>query len=386
MKKSVLILLIIVILTVIALYFGFQDKEKNSIEPLTAQLNTPAIAKVLVNNKNATKKTDFDENETIDESVYNPYESSLLKAQVQQIADLYEDTAKYPLGSQPIKNVADARLPEPFEETGVETPFETESGEKITLSAAVDKFQYYSGDQIQVRLNLNGAKAGAFITVAAVLAGSSGDTSLETDLIANDASQTNFTGVFDTTIAPPNTFSTEMIVKLLVGVDGEAFFTTVAFRYNVASARLTSLGFVRANGPNMDIPLEYSVFTSGYYFVSAVLFDAQTDQPLIALQTEGRMTQGNGRLLMQAHIQALQEVGSEGPYVLKNIKAYRGAERGEQFDQPATSLKSEFGINAIPFSGYENDSYQDPLAQERIEFLRNIGTLNETEDLDEGGE
>lgn len=386
MKKSVLILLIIVILTVIALYFGFQDKEKNSIEPLTAQLNTPAIAKVLVNNKNATKKTDFDENETIDESVYNPYESSLLKAQVQQIADLYEDTAKYPLGSQPIKNVADARLPEPFEETGVETPFETETGEKITLSAAVDKFQYYSGDQIQVRLNLNGAKAGAFITVAAVLAGSSGDTSLETDLIANDASQTNFTGVFDTTIAPPNTFSTEMIVKLLVGVDGEAFFTTVAFRYNVASARLTSLGFVRANGPNMDIPLEYSVFTSGYYFVSAVLFDAQTDQPLIALQTEGRMTQGNGRLLMQAHIQALQEVGSEGPYVLKNIKAYRGAERGEQFDQPATSLKSEFGINAIPFSGYENDSYQDPLAQERIEFLRNIGTLNETEDLDEGGE
>lgn len=386
MKKSVLILLIIVILTVIALYFGFQDKEKNSIEPLTAQLNTPAIAKVLVNNKNATKKTDFDENETIDESVYNPYESSLLKAQVQQIADLYEDTAKYPLGSQPIKNVADARLPEPFEETGVETPFETETGEKITLSAAVDKFQYYSGDQIQVRLNLNGAKAGAFITVVAVLAGSSGDTSLETDLIANDASQTNFTGVFDTTIAPPNTFSTEMIVKLLVGVDGEAFFTTVAFRYNVASARLTSLGFVRANGPNMDIPLEYSVFTSGYYFVSAVLFDAQTDQPLIALQTEGRMTQGNGRLLMQAHIQALQEVGSEGPYVLKNIKAYRGAERGEQFDQPATSLKSEFGINAIPFSGYENDSYQDPLAQERIEFLRNIGTLNETEDLDEGGE
>lgn len=386
MKKSVLILLIIVILTVIALYFGFQYKEKNSIEPLTAQLNTPAIAKVLVNNKNATKKTDFDENETIDESVYNPYESSLLKAQVQQIADLYEDTAKYPLGSQPIKNVADARLPEPFEETGVETPFETESGEKITLSAAVDKFQYYSGDQIQVRLNLNGAKAGAFITVVAVLAGSSGDTSLETDLIANDASQTNFTGVFDTTIAPPNTFSTEMIVKLLVGVDGEAFFTTVAFRYNVASARLTSLGFVRANGPNMDIPLEYSVFTSGYYFVSAVLFDAQTDQPLIALQTEGRMTQGNGRLLMQAHIQALQEVGSEGPYVLKNIKAHRGAERGEQFDQPATSLKSEFGINAIPFSGYENDSYQDPLAQERIEFLRNIGTLNETEDLNEGGE
>jgi len=67
----------------------------------------------------------------IEEEEYNPYESEVFKAQVQDIADQYQDTARFPVNSQPIRNIADARVPEPFEETEVETPFETESGDVI---------------------------------------------------------------------------------------------------------------------------------------------------------------------------------------------------------------------------------------------------------------
>ena len=142
---------------------------------------------------------------------------------------------------------------------------------------------------------------------------------------------------------------------------------------------MSGLGVVQPNGANLEIPFEYNVFIGGYYFVSALLQDQQTGQPLIALQTEGRMEQGNGRLFARAHIQALTEAGSEGPYILTNIKAHRGAERGEQFDIPASTVRTQFTISGFSFTEYESTTYEDPLAKERAEFLRSLGSLdNET--------
>ena len=122
------------------------------------------------------------------------------------------------------------------------------------------------------------------------------------------------------------------------------------------------------------------MFVSGYYFISAVLKDQQSGQPLIALQTEGRMSQGNGQLIAKAHIQALREGGSEGPYILTNIKANRGAERGEQFDIPASTIKQQYTISGFPFSEYQDEEYQDPLSQERVELLKAIGTIESEND------
>ena len=176
-----------------------------------------------------------------------------------------------------------------------------------------------------------------------------------------------------------------MIVKVAIEVGGEPFFTTVAFNYDTASARLLGLGVVQTNGANLEIPLEYSVLNSGYYVVSAILSDQQTGRPLVALQTEGRMSQGNGQLIAKAHIQALKEAGSQGPYWLTNIKAYRGAERGEQFDVPASSVNTQFAINAFSFTEYTDEIFQDPLAQERVEFLNGLGVDNQNAD-EPGGE
>ena len=365
--------------------FWFFDNKKPSSNNVEF-VNTVSPASNKTNSINTLNKEASPVVETRIKDDFSEFEQQVLTAQVQNIADRYADTARFPIGSQPIRNIADARPAEPFEETEVETPFETESGDIIGVSAAVDKFQYFSNETINVRLELSGLSEGVFVKATATIASQQGNTSLVTDLEAIDSSQSVLLGALNTSLTSSQFFSKEMFVKVFVEVDGEPFLTTVAFSYDTASAQLVGLGLVQPNGATLDIPFEYTVFQSGYYFVSALLQDQQTGQPLIALQTEGRMTQGNGQVIAQAHIQALKEAGSEGPYVLTNIKAYRGAERGEQFDVPASNVKSQFEIAAQPFSSYEDQAFEDPLAQERVEFLKELGNLENQTDDEQGGD
>ena len=373
MKNLVFGLLIIV--AVILIFFA-RDFAKNPNEKIVMTSNQDLQSEeTLVDDKSKKLIVSLAQEGEETEEV-NPYETEVFKGQVNLIADRYAETAKFPIGSQPIRNAADARQPKPYEETGVETPFETESGETVGVFAAVDRFQYFTNDTINVRLELSGVPNGDSVEADAVLSGTKGDTPLTIQLQAIDSSQSILTGAFDTSLAPPSVFSQEMIVKLTLRIGGEPFLTTVGFNYTSASARLVGLGLVKPNGANLEIPLEYTVFNEGYYFVNAILSDEKTGRPLIAIQTEGRMSQGNGRLIAQAHILALKESGSEGPYILKNIKAHRGAERGEKFDIPAATIKPQFTVSGYSFSEYLDEEYQDPLAQERIDFLKNLGQTN----------
>jgi len=288
-KKLVFVLLITVV--AIAAFLANNTANKPNKEITTAESQS-LDSEIKLPEITASKEVAslINESEVTDE--FNPYESEVFKGQVNLVADQYAETARFPIGSQPIKNIADARQPEPFEETEVETPSETESGETIQISAAVDKFQYFTNDIINVRLKLSRVPVGDFVKAEAVISGSNGDTPLKAELQATDSSQLLLIGSFDTSLVPANVFSEEMIVKLSVSVGDEPFFTTVSFNYTAASAKLVGLGLVKPNGANLEIPLEYSVFIDGYYFVNAILSDQQTGQPLITIQTEGRMPQG----------------------------------------------------------------------------------------------
>ena len=383
MKKSVSIILAIAVVGIAVLWFFNNKKPSSNIVETTSKSTSSDVSISTI--QSLGKKKALDTPSSSDDD-FSEFEQQILKAQVQNIADQYADTARFPIGSQPIRNIADARQPEPFEETEVETPFETESGETIGVSAAVDRFQYFSNDIINVRLELSGLQNGAFVKATATVAGPQGDTSLVTDLEAVDASQSVMLGALDTSLISSQALSKEMLVKVFIEVGGEPFLTTVAFNYDSASAQLVGIGLTQPNGATLDIPFEYTVFQSGYYFVSALLQDQQSGQPLIALQTEGRMSQGNGQIVAQAHIQALKEAGSEGPYILTNVKAYRGAERGEQLDVPASSVRPQFEIDGYPFSAYKDEVFEDQLVQDRVEFLKELGSLETQSGDNQGGD
>ena len=304
---------------------------------------------------------------------FNPYADEQLKAQIMQIADLYERNSKYPHDSQPILDGEDAGEQEPFEASEVDTPFPLEGLENIRVRVATDKFQYFPGDVIQVRVNLSGVPEDVFVAVNAVIASNQGDTPLAGGLNQVPADDLQFETQFDTSLVPASAFSAEMILKVTATVDQKPMFTTLGFRFNIAPATLQAIPYVQANGAYLEIPLQYAVNTAGYYFVSAILADQASAQPLVRLQAEGRMPQGNGVLTLKAHQGALRAVGSEGPYILRSINSYRGAEEGETFDLPANSVQPEFYIQGFPFGEYSDEPYSNAENDERLEFLKDIG-------------
>jgi len=309
----------------------------------------------------------------------DPYQNAAIQAQLLQVADLYAEAAKYPHTSQPIRNPDTVREPEPFTETEVDTPFPIDDlDEPIRLLAAVDRYQYFSGDLISARLQVAGAPPDTFVSAKATISGEQGDTPLSVSLNPSDETLKSFTGSFDTRAVPAGLLSTEMLLKLQVEVGKETLFTTVPFRYTEASAQLAGVQYVRPEAENLVIALQYSVFQSGYYFVAGVLEDARTGQPLLRLQGENRLNQGNGTLVLRAHIGALRTMGSEGPYVLRSIKTYRGSETGEAFDVPASSVQSRYSVPGFAFDQYEDIPHHDEGAQDRIDFLENLGGGNDS--------
>jgi len=190
-KKLVSMMLAIAAVAMVVFWF-FDNKKPSSND--VEFVNTVSPASNKTNSINTLNKEASPVVETGIKDDFSEFEQQVLTAQVQNIADRYADTARFPIGSQPIRNIADVRPAEPFEETEVETPFETESGDIIGVSAAVDKFQYFSNETINVRLELSGLSEGVFVKATATIASQQGNTSLVTDLEAIDSSQSVLLG------------------------------------------------------------------------------------------------------------------------------------------------------------------------------------------------
>ena len=328
-----------------------------------------------------TSKKQIPSTEAIEdgEVEFNPYESEVFKAQIQQVADLFEETSRYPVGSRPVTNPDSVREPAPFEQNEVDLPFSNDGDleNAIRISAATDTFQYYQGQKITVRVRISGAPIDTFINVTGNLSSSVGDLPYPLNFQASDATLTEFVSEFDTQIVQPGLMTPEMVAVVKVNVGDQDMLTTVSFRYDQPSAQVIGTLPSRVEGPNLVIPLQVSVSQTGYYFVRAVLEEAGSSKPLIELQNEGPLTAGNGLLDLNAHIAALKYHQSEGPYTLRSIKLHRGAELGEALDVPGATMQKQFPIQGFPFSSYVDEEYVDELAQERLAFLRQMGAVDE---------
>jgi len=375
MAKSLFLLLVMISIAFMAWWWWPSAAEKPALDTIS---NSTQEKREQTDSKTSKKETDSSAVSVFEQE--NPYQDAVIEAQIQQIADQYEQNSRYPITSQPIQNPEDVRDFEPFEEAEVDLPFpdEDEDGEPIRIVAATDRFQYFNGDLIQARVQIVNGPSDTFQSVSGVLAGDQGDLPNPINFEPSTAQANTFLASFDTRIAPAELMSQEMLLKLEVTIGGRKLFTTVALRYAQPSAHISGLGLSQPLGAELVIPAQLSVFQPGYYFLSAVLEDAATGQPLIQLQNEARLNAGNAELPLKAHISALRAAGSEGPYRLRQLQILRGAEAGETSDKPGSVFQSQFDVPGFAFSAYRDEEFSDPQAQERLEFLREIGNA-ETE-------
>ncbi len=299
-----------------------------------------------------------------------------LKQELDWVANVYEQQSKYPLTSRVIQDESLARTPEPFEEARVDMRLPDENGDlsPIGLSASVDKIRYFMGDPIIIQLLITGTEGNESISVNANLKKLGNANLLPADvaLTSFDGNQTAFQTIVNTNTLRLAPSSHELVAMIKVKIDEKDYVTTVPFIFSQASARLDNVAISTQAGAYLNIPIEYSVFQSGYYFVTAFLDDAASGRPLLALQTEGPMSQGNDRLVLKAHHQALKDAGSPGPYVLRVARSYRGGRPGEGNDVPTAISQSAYAIPAFAFENYDDIPYSDPEVQERLEALRSL--------------
>lgn len=317
------------------------------------------------------------------ESVEEEFEENFLnESLVQQIGDFveyYETQSRYPVYSIPISDPESVEIPKLFEETEVETPLFDEDGGPLSLSikAAVDKFEYTIGEAITLRVKVQGLEDNQTVSATATIKKIAGQTLSQSPIqlsqLGSESSQ--LTATFQS-----NSFNTgfelgDIIAAVSVNIDGQAFSTTVPLRLNkTVSGRLENLGVAQVDGAFLNIPLQFSVTQSGYFFVQAYLFDQITQRPLLSLQSEGRMEQGNDYLNLRAHHHSLKDAGSQGPYTLKVHRAFRSAqlELNEVVDVPVTISSANYFVPDFEFGGYANDDYVDPETRRRIEALREL--------------
>lgn len=364
---------LIAVVLILALFYRSQNPlpsnnayPSTGVEPPNSPLDTPILAI-----KNSSLQNQ-------DEKAHTLTEQEVLNSRLQVVAEVYAESIKYPIGSQPIINPQDVREYEPYEQSEVSLPFPLGNDDEnpITISAATNSFQYFTGETIFAQVKVVGAPDGTVIDVEGGLSSGHGDLPQKIQFSNSEASGSEFVAIFDTQALSPKVLTPEMLLKLRVVVGNRELYTTVAFRYSSASANITGVDRAAPQGANLNLPIQLDVIQEGYFYIKGVLADVGTDAPLIELQGEGRLPAGKAVITLHAHISALMKQGSAGPYVLRHIRAYRGADVGESADVPVSSTQSQYPVVGFPFSAYENESHVDELAQERLEFLRNLGSVN----------
>ena len=303
-----------------------------------------------------------------------------LHEELADVADAYEANSRYPVTSIPVVGERYAEPVPPFERAEVESIYPRDRDDlddPLRIAASVEKMEYFANETIVARVIVAGGGVESPRQIEAT--GSIADVEYgeDTGLTAEFESSGDgleFRASFDTSTIDPARMPREAVLRVVVTVDRDRpWVQTVPFYFAAEpSAHLEGVGSVEQRGAFLRIPLEFSVEEAGYYYVDSFLDDAATQRPMVRLRTEGRLSEGSDELTLEAHLHALRDAGSPGPYNLRVVRAYCVVP-GRSASTPATvSQPSGYPIEGVPFSRYEDTPYVDAYAEQRVEFLRDV--------------
>ncbi|MEM0910565.1 MAG: hypothetical protein AAGJ37_06290, partial [Pseudomonadota bacterium] len=299
-----------------------------------------------------------------------------LTTTIQEIASMYEAQSRYPHYSTPVVDKELAKSQAPFQEARVTSPTFDQFGEllPLTLSASTDKLDYAIGEPVIIQVVLDGAENLSSIFSSAEIkpVDSNQNAHKRLKLLPFDNRQDELRASFNSNLLKIEKGAQEFLAVITVEVDGHQHLTTVPFTVNEVSAELLAIKDSKQANDFLEISLDFEVHDEGYYFVHGYLDDANSLEPLLVLQTEGKMRSGRDQLILRAHHQALKDAGSQGPYLLRVVNAFRGAAPGESNDVIVKLSEESYSIPDFAFDGYDNTPYEDPNTKRRIDALKSL--------------
>lgn len=137
-------------------------------------------------------------------------------------------------------------------------------------------------------------------------------------------------------------------------------------------AQVMGLGANRIENNDLIIPVLIDADVSGYYQLTASLFDVASNSAISFLIAKERLSSGSNTLNARVQGLVLRDKGFSGPFRLQGITLVKKSERpgmAEEFGLAADS----YSVDKVDLNDFESIPYEDPMTEQRLEFMRSIG-------------
>ena len=140
---------------------------------------------------------------------------------------------------------------------------------------------------------------------------------------------------------------------------------------SMATIELVAVGDSYVDGPWLVIPAQVRSQQDGYFRLEGNLYAAD-DRPLVHLSTQAALAAGDRQLLLRAHIQALKAQPAAGDYWLRDISLQQMPAPPDYQEHPGVLSIKSAPVHSFPLSAYQYQRWQDPEAQARLQFLKQL--------------
>jgi hypothetical protein len=301
-----------------------------------------------------------------------------VKEQMKDIALAYESNMRFPTYSKPL-NANDWNLlnPRPFVEKKAPLQF----NENISASIVLEQYIAHRDKPLNVEVHVSGTSAQNIevvkvITSFANASYTTNDPSpiplTKTSVSGEKKDVQIFRGTMPVSYLEGLPANENMVLATLSFSNNEEATVTAAFKLADTDATLTRVDEAYIDGAHLMVPVTLDVNVEGHYRIQANLFDKASKQPISHINAAFRLDQFENSGLLKVHATTLRNKGFSGPYTLKDINITRSpSEPGDRTGYGSTSQES-YSINGFDLAYYDDQEYQDPKAQRRLEFLQRL--------------
>lgn len=137
-------------------------------------------------------------------------------------------------------------------------------------------------------------------------------------------------------------------------------------------AEVTGISSQSIEDNDLIIPITIKAEKSGYYQFSASLFDVKSNSAISFVIAKQYLNSGLSTMKAKVQGLLLRDKGFSGPFRLQGITLVKKSERPGMAEEYGLAADS-YLVEAVDLNDFESIPYEDPMTEQRLEFMRSIG-------------
>jgi len=369
-RKELLMLSAVIILGAVLLWSSTEDagpQVEQDIADVVAENNFQLIQSA---NLILPEKTELKSKPVRALSVDEGMQHEMLR-----VADVYEQRSKYaPYSLYLSSEQTDLINPNQSHESPRAYDID---GQSVSILIKPKNYRFSIGEKVEVDIQIKSSSEGlntiSSLGIAVMATRSKEQWPMKTVIDIEEKGQRSILAEFDPSSELDSFTEEDYAIIVKATFNGESPLTQSAPIKIVKSiAEITGLGTSRIEGNDLIIPINIDADVSGYYQVSASLFDVISNSAVSFLIAKERLSSGSNTLNAKVQGLVLRDKGFTGPFRLQGITLVKKSERPGMPEEFGLSADS-YNVEAVDLNDFESVPYEDPMTEQRLEFMRSIG-------------